>query len=289
MADPVVKSNQHQNTPSADDLDAKIEADKQAQLAASTQEEVKDTTPVPKVKKEYPKVKEPDPPSDEIEEAKEELAAIEEEKEEIKEAPSKEEDEEVTKRIANLAYKEREARKRLKVLEEENARLRGLKPLETPSEETQRLVAQEAEKLYQQRKFQERSEEIYNDGLKAYPKDWNVVLGSFGQEGGLAPYVVEAIMETDSPTKVTYYLGKNLDEYVRIRDLKPAAMGAALEKIAAKLNTPPPVKQQSKAPAPIKTITGSARANLDPEKMSMDEWIRQEDQRMAERKGRKRY
>ncbi len=179
----------------------------------------------------------------------------------------------------------------MRIAEEENARLKGLRAPETPPEEQQRFIRQEAEKLYLERKFQEKSELVYNAGFKEY-KDWNNTLGSFGQEGGLAPFVVEAIIETEAPTKVIYYLGKNLDEYARIKDLKPAAMGAALEKISAKVSAPPPVvppKPQSKAPPPVKPITGSARAEVDPEKQSMEECITQEDARMATKKGRKRF
>jgi len=74
-----------------------------------------------------------------------------------------------------------------------------------------------------------------------------------------------AIMSADNGADVAYYLGKNLKEAQRIMEIRnPIAQSVAIGKLAAKLESEPPVpKQPSKAPAPITPVSGNAAAPSD--------------------------
>lgn len=309
MSDTIPAANLNQNTPSYDALEAQIAKDAQEQNAAieaakkaddkekfvypkKTREEYQEDEELANKHVESEKEQEPEEVSEEKSEETEEKT---EEKVETKDddkkepEPKAEEDDATSKRIARLAFEAREAKKALRQLQEENARLKGTKPPEEPDEEFTRRVREEAVKISAQNAFLERSNNVYQAGIKEFP-DFAEKLSNFKEIGGLPDILIEAVLETDIPTKVFHYLGKNLDEAEHLLTMRPAQMGAAIGKMSANLNTPPPVvqpviKPQSKAPPPIKPVIGSSKSEPTPEKMSIADFIKMEDDR--ERK--KRY
>jgi hypothetical protein len=76
------------------------------------------------------------------------------------------------------------------------------------------------------------------------------------------------------------YLAKNPDMAEDIVQMTPARQGAALAKIAAKVSAPV-IKPVSKAPEPIKSVGGGAKATgapgTDPDKMTMAEFATWQD------------
>jgi len=97
-----------------------------------------------------------------------------------------------------------------------------------------------------------------------------------------------AIMLAENGADVAYYLGKNLKEAQRIMELRnPVAQSVAIGKLAAKLESQPPVpKQPSKAPAPIVPVSGNAAAPSD--EISPDDdmrtFIRKRERQLGRRK-----
>ena len=89
--------------------------------------------------------------------------------------------------------------------------------------------------------------------------------------------MAETILEAEEGPEILYYLGQHRDEAARIAQLNPASAAIALGKIAARLTAPPPPpeKQISTAPEPIKTVkpTSSAPKGLSDE-MSVNDWVK---------------
>lgn len=85
----------------------------------------------------------------------------------------------------------------------------------------------------------------------------------------------EAVLDSDLSAQLTYYFGKNQDEFDRINALSPLSAAREIGKIEAKILSKP--IQTSSAPSPINPVTQSkATITKDPEKMSDEEWYAQE-------------
>jgi DNA repair exonuclease SbcCD ATPase subunit len=89
------------------------------------------------------------------------------------------------------------------------------------------------------------------------------------------------IAEMDDGPQVAYNLGKDLALASRIESLTDRAKAFELGKLAGKLTAPVP-RRVTNAPAPINSISGSKAGfrEKDPDKMSIDEWMKWDDARM---------
>lgn len=81
--------------------------------------------------------------------------------------------------------------------------------------------------------------------------------------------------DADIQADIAYYLSKNQKEANKIAAMNPLRQIAEIGKIEAKLNAPTPAKSPSKAPAPI-TPTGGKETRSDPlaSAKTDEEWIR---------------
>jgi hypothetical protein len=87
--------------------------------------------------------------------------------------------------------------------------------------------------------------------------------------------MAEVIQESDVGPQLAYYLAKNRDEAAKIAALSPIAAARALGRIEAKLATPAPTPVAPKAPPPPPKVETSPEAiEDDPDKMSIDKWIK---------------
>lgn len=82
----------------------------------------------------------------------------------------------------------------------------------------------------------------------------------------------DAILESDVGALLTYHLAKNPAEAKRISTLSPVSQVRALGAIEASL-TRKPEPQVSKAPSPIAPISGGKGGQVNPDKMSMEDYI----------------
>jgi hypothetical protein len=104
--------------------------------------------------------------------------------------------------------------------------------------------------------------------------------------------VAEAILETDDPPAVAYYLAKNLEEATAIAQMTPLNAARAIGRIEAKLSAPTPAPEAprqpeprtvTKAPPPVTTLSGAPAIRKAYDEMSMAEY---DATRRAERKAK---
>ncbi len=142
------------------------------------------------------------------------------------------------------------------------------------------LRTQQTEAQEQVRSLQERM----SIGHEKYPDFDEVALDV---SVPITPAMADILSESEIPADVAYYLGKNRVECLKISRMRPAAAAKAMAKIELELssNPPKPVSPAqpsapstptSKAPPPIKLLSGagSAGVNKDPEKMTQREFAK---------------
>lgn len=139
-------------------------------------------------------------------------------------------------------------------------------------EEQQR---QSLEKSYEQRRA-----EIVTKGKEKY-EDFADVVFSLPVDV-MHVGVAQALMETESPSDVAYWLGKNPAEAARIAKLSPMKMAVELGKVETRLSSPPP-KPTTTAPPPVNPVGGREPAQKDPNKMTTAEWMAWREKQLAER------
>lgn len=188
------------------------------------------------------------------------------------------------KRIGALTAKSHEAERREQAAKGEAERYRLLVEQmqrgETPETVTapgeqpniDELVAKRAEELSQKKAMAERGQSVSKVGAEAFPDFMSAVqtLDALGISGDQ----VNSLLGMDDAHKVIYSLGKNPEEAARILALPPLQQGRELERLASKPAPVAPPKAVSKAPAPITPVDGGTTADVDPSKMSMDDWAK---------------
>lgn len=134
------------------------------------------------------------------------------------------------------------------------------------------LVTKRATELEQQRTMVERGQNVAKVGAEAYP-DFTTAVSTLDALG-ISDDQVQSLLGMDDAHNVIYKLGKNPEEAARILALPPLQQGRELERLSSKPAPAAPAKPVSKAPAPISPIDSNARAEADPSKMSMDDWVK---------------
>lgn len=189
---------------------------------------------------------------------------------------------ELEERLQRQYFEQREAKRLLKVAQQELEVLRG-----TRQENRDETLAREAEALARQIATQTTFNADCNRIAKELDKSFGgsapivaKFAATFGPDGIPRP-LLEAVIESGEGQehKVIHWLSNNLDEAERIQGLTPAKQGAAIAKISAKLTTP---KAVSNAPPPIKTVGGGVKSSDGPakdfSKMSTSEQIKMWDE-----------
>ena len=141
----------------------------------------------------------------------------------------------------------------------------------------------------------------YEDRLAAFTEDhpdFTVVVGSIPYQ--LSPPVQAAIMAHDRGPEIAYHLGNNDDDAFNLSNVLPHVAAAAVDRLAKRLAapdkpeptpakpadnplTPPPSKPITRAPQPTATVTGRTPTATPPEKLTDDEWYRQDQERRRKR------
>jgi hypothetical protein len=79
-----------------------------------------------------------------------------------------------------------------------------------------------------------------------------------------------AVIEDDNGPEILYHLGQNAEEFAKLGEMTPAQVVKAVARLSDKIGTPkaeketPKPKLVSKAPAPIKPVSGGATKNSIP-------------------------
>lgn len=88
----------------------------------------------------------------------------------------------------------------------------------------------------------------------------------------VTPAMGDIIMTSDNGPDVLYFLGQNRALAAQIAAMHPVEAARAIGRIEATLTLPKP-RTETQAPAPISPVRGSAGASLNPEKLSIEEYI----------------
>lgn len=173
---------------------------------------------------------------------------------------------ELEERLQRQYFEQREAKRLLKLAQQELEVLRG-----TRKETRDETLARDAEALAAQMAAQN----AFNADCNRIAKELDKAFGgfapivakfqqSFGGDGIPRP-LLEAVIESGEGQehKVLKWLSDNMDEAERIQGLTAAKQGAAIAKISAKVGAPKPV---SNAPPPIKTVGGGTKGTDGPAK-----------------------
>jgi hypothetical protein len=226
------------------------------------------------------------------------------EKPEDKPKPEKDwRDKELAKKHAKIKESERreaELQQRIKDLEalaesrtapvEGDPPVRREAPLAAPKVDNTEAVKAEAQKLYQQDKFNEACLAAEAKGKEVYKDEFEKAVSTIQTLGGFDPDTMVGILATDDPSKILYELGKNPDEYHRIMELDPKKRIVEMTKMAM---SAAPKPKLSDAPAPVDPVGGRGGSNDDNElrdDLDDDEWNRRRDRqekaRWAAKNGR---
>lgn len=133
------------------------------------------------------------------------------------------------------------------------------------------LVEQRATQKAQQEQIQGRGKSVATVGETEF-QDWGTAVQTLDALG-ISDSQVSAILGMEDAHKVIYTLGKNPEEAARILSLPPVQQGRELERLALK-SSQPAAKAVSKAPAPITPVDSNVSGEVDPSKMSMEEWVK---------------
>lgn len=167
--------------------------------------------------------------------------------------------------------------------------------------ELEQIAAQRAAELAQQHvaqqadaAFNSRCNEIAAEGKREYSAAFDAALANLGAAGVMPSANVpmaqqaqqrqflEAVVEFPEAAKLIHHLGNNPDEAIRIHNMRPAAMGAALARLAATVAAP---RGASNAPPPVTTTRGTAApAAPRDEELSMADWVAKREKELAERR-----
>jgi hypothetical protein len=124
--------------------------------------------------------------------------------------------------------------------------------------------------------FRERAEEV-----KGIVKDWDAVVAA-ATVSPSHPDVAMAILESEKGPHLAYYLSKHPEKVQELNSLPLRRALAEIGRLEVRL-TPSP-KKETRAPAPVPAVKGGAKTtDIDPEKLSMDQFAKWFDGRKSAR------
>lgn len=214
------------------------------------------------------------------------------------EAPAETPSKVFTQEELDAAIGKRLAREQRKWERQRQQELEALKPpvqsqasslvqeqFESPEAYADALAMQKAEQLLAQREVAKRQREV----LEGYHEREEEARGKYDDFEQVAynpslpitAVMAETIQASEAGPDVAYYLGSNPKEADRIARMSPLLQAKEIGKIEAKLAESPPVKQSTKAPAPIQPVKPNgnpapAYDTTDPRSvktMTTSEWI----------------
>lgn len=103
----------------------------------------------------------------------------------------------------------------------------------------------------------------------------------------ITKHMAEALLSAgEVGPRIAYYLAKNTDEAERIASLSPAGQAVAIGRLESKL-TEAPTKKPSKAPDPIKPVTGKSTVaeEAEPDASDTTKWIAWRNRQIAKKRG----
>jgi hypothetical protein len=181
------------------------------------------------------------------------------------------------RRLANLSARLSAAEQDRARMEGELARYRQNSPLQQEPEITPEVRAH-AEKLAAQLRDQDRARERaegFHEAGKAAYADWTDRCSSLMQMGADAG-LAELLVEMKDGAKIAGALADDPEALERMAGIRTERGRAiSLGMYAAQLadKEPPPRRQVSRAPAPIRPVNGAVRTELQPQQMTSEQLV----------------
>lgn len=132
--------------------------------------------------------------------------------------------------------------------------------------------------------------EAYSEALDAFqaenPDFTPAAFINAANGGAYAQELADAIMDDpEMGLQVMAALSKSPGEIRRIANLPPRQQLRELARIEANISQPA-VKKVTQAPAPVTPTLGKSRAQISPEDLSIEEWMKMENERVRKARGR---
>jgi hypothetical protein len=144
-----------------------------------------------------------------------------------------------------------------------------------------------------QQSFNAKCNDVEDKGSKTFGAKWQnakAQLAILDDEGRIPLDLLTTALETDDPAKVLFELGTDIEKATEFMAMTPLRRAIAMAKIA---DTKAPVRQQSRAPAPVDPIGGKGSGDDAPSDRDSDaEWNRKEEareRRLAEQRRARGY
>ena len=180
--------------------------------------------------------------------------------------------------LARMNQVTREKHEALRRAEEAERRLAELQASQAPIVSTadgqaldpvaiDRLVQTRAHEIANIQEFNRRCDAVAQKGKAEIP-DFDQAIAGFQPFGGLGAYpeFVDTVTRLEEAPKLLHHLGTHLDEAERILQLRGAAQGLELGRLAARLaSQSAPTPKLTSAPAPVAPVRGAAQPTPGPD------------------------
>ena len=150
---------------------------------------------------------------------------------------------------------------------------------------TEAQIEAKAREIVEAQSFNAACNAANDEGVKQYGEAFRQSVETLQAIGVMDRTFLQAAIDTDKPAVVIHYLGQNPEEMERISALSPTKLAVALERIAGKA-TAKSAAPVSKVPAPVKPVGGKAVSEGDPNKMSMEDWLKWREADLAKKQKR---
>lgn len=200
------------------------------------------------------------------------------------------------RRVDRVTAARYQAEARAQQLEQELSRYRTAQqverePQQAPSaDDIERHVQQRAAEMAAVQQVSERSNAVFNAGVKAFGQGFGESVALVIEEAGplIAPNgratpLGEALLDADKPAALLHHLAQNPDIAEQLRGLSAAQLGRRVARIEADMAAKVAEPKRSSAPKPIESTRGTSSAGaVDP--TDVRRWIEAENARQAGRK-----
>lgn len=166
--------------------------------------------------------------------------------------------------IRQMAFEQRETRRQLQALRDEQARANPPDPNAPPTQaDINRIVEERAAQLIEQRETRAKTDTWATAGAAEYP-DFTERCNQLADMGaGENPHFMAAILDVPDGHKLVATLAEQPAEAARILRLAPVPMAIALANMAHQIAAappPPPPRPTTQAPPPIRPLSTANRA-----------------------------
>jgi hypothetical protein len=177
--------------------------------------------------------------------------------------------------IRRLAQEQRDTVRQLRAAQERLERLQPRDPNAPPSPaDIDRQIEQRAQQLIEAREHQSRTEAAIAEGNAAFP-DFTERCNQVAAMGATDNQAFMAtIWKVPGAHKVVAELAENPADTARILSLPPVDLALELSRMSHRIATAPapPPKPVTQAPPPIRPLETTARAEVDPNRMTSEQY-----------------